>query len=462
MTAPWSLEGAELVADYLAQRTGLVFAPHRRAELERGLRSLCARSTTPDARQLLERLKTQPELFERLLDEVTVGETYFFRDPVHFEFIRREVLPEILALRGSGHGVRAWSAGCASGEEPYSLAILLSEHGLLSSASLLGTDLSRAAVERAREASYRAWSLRNVDPQVMAPYFDVVGGVYRVRPAIREHVEFETLNLAELPFLSLLDKTSRLDLILCRNVFIYLRPETIRRISERFFDALAPGGYLLLGPSDPMLPDERFEILTRPGGVFYRRPVMEAARPPSPPSSEVAKRAPAPAPRSRPLAPRPSHPEPAARAAVVPEFDEERALLDIRALANRSGAASAEHACREALGAAPLSVGLHYAMGLLLLELGDWDGAIAALRRVLYLDPSLAIAHFTLAQLLARAGDLRGAERSYRNAEQCASESGADHALPLSDGVTAGGLARAARLELASASATTATKGLER
>ena len=272
MSGPaWSLDGAELVADYVTRRTGLTFAPHRRPELERALRNLFDAIELVNCRALPARLAADPVLWDRLLDQVTVGETYFFREPAHFEFVRREVLPQILALRGARHGFRVWSAGCSTGEEAYSLAIVLREHGLLSNASVLGTDLSQSALERAREGCYRARSLRNVDPNALAPYFETHPEVYRVRDELRDYVEFERLNLAEPCYPSPLDGTSQVDLIFCRNVFIYLNAKTIAEVTQRFYRALAPGGFLLMGPLGPLLADDRFELLTTPGGIVYRR-----------------------------------------------------------------------------------------------------------------------------------------------------------------------------------------------
>ncbi len=152
-----------------------------------------------------------------------------------------------------------------------------------------------------------------------------------------------------------------------------------------------------------------------------------------------------------PRAPRgaPGRDDVAASSGLLPPAPAElKRATEIRDLANRNGAAFAERACSRALELAPLSLELHYLQGVLLIELGDNEGAACALRRALYLDADLAIAHFTLGSLLSKVGDRRGAERAFRNAESSARKTPSEQPLPLSDGLLAGGVARAAQREL--------------
>jgi chemotaxis protein methyltransferase CheR len=457
------------LAHYVSGRTGLVFPPYRRSDLERGLNQAAAQLGASSVEALTAELESDKSSWDRLLAQVTIGETYFFREPEHFAFVRRQVLPALLSLRAPQHQFRIWSAGCATGEETYSLAIVLQEHGLRKRAHVLGTDLSALAIERATAGIYRQWSLRNLDPLALGAYFSRRGSEYRIRDEIREYVSFRQLNLAEPVYPSVHGGTSHLDLILCRNVFIYLDGRTLREIGERFFEALAPGGFLIIGPSDPLLASERFETITTPAGIFYRRPLAAAgaglgwadsigARA-SPANDQLAEgRGSAVAPRAAPLAaarPRRLTPE-----LALPQNGQEiaRAAASIRALANDAGAVEAEKACRVAIEGSPLSVELHYLHALLLIELADSEQAVAALRRTLYLDGRLAIAHFTLGTLLARSGDRRGAERAFRNAEQVAAARPAAEEVPLSEGLAAAGLALAARRELGLMAAATGAR----
>src|SRR5205085_1616717 len=133
----WSHPGHEAILRLLGERTGLSFPPQRYESTEHGIRRAMTRSGVRDLHEYRLLLESDPAALDDLIVELTVGETYFFREPVQFEFIRREVLPEIVQRRGAEHGVRAWCAGCASGEEAYSLAIVLAEAGLSRQSYLL-------------------------------------------------------------------------------------------------------------------------------------------------------------------------------------------------------------------------------------------------------------------------------------------------------------------------------------
>ena len=450
----------DYLAHYVATRTGIVFADYRRPELERALMQAAADAGVGSGPELVARFESGRSTWDGLLEQVTVGETYFFRDPEHFAFVRAEVLPVLHALRSPEHGLRIWSAGCASGEETYSLAILLQQHALLTRASVLGTDLTARAVTLARAGVYRAWSMRNCDDEALAPFFVRRGDTYTVCDDIRARVRFEQHNLAQPNYAAAVEGISGLDLIFCRNVFIYLDPQTSRSIADRFYEALAPGGFLILGPSDPLLTDRQFELITTPAGVFYRRPAAATVRGEAPRARHLraleqgpllaATAAPLPiaTEQSSRTAPARAHRTAKAQAAPPSTGESERVAADIRSLINETGAAAAEGACRLALERAPLAVELHYLHGLLLSELGEQAGAIAAFRRTLYLDRELSIAHFALGVLLARTGDTRGAERAFRNAERTASQREPGDELHLSDGLTAAGVALAARREL--------------
>jgi chemotaxis protein methyltransferase CheR len=215
--------------------------------------------------------------FDALVDELTIGETYFFRDPRQFSFLRTVAIPDILRNHTPGHVVSAWSAGCASGEEPYSLAILLHELGVGERRSILGTDLSRRRLATARCGRYGKWSLRGVETPIVERYFQREGATFELAPSIRSAVRFQYLNLAE-------DLPSEpwpggFDLIVCRNVLIYLDAATIGRVLRQMVDRLASGGWLLLGPSDPPMPSGApCEIVMTEAGLAYRRRAGRARR----------------------------------------------------------------------------------------------------------------------------------------------------------------------------------------
>ncbi len=473
----WTHPAYEDVIRLLGERTGLTFPPQRHDSAEQGIRRAMNRAGIADLSQYPTVLESDSEALDDLIVELTVGETYFFREPAQFAFIRREVLPDLWRRRGAEHGVRAWSAACASGEEAYSLAILCVEAGLAAQAYILASDISREALAKAHRAIYSNWSLRGEGAASAGPYLSKRGNLYALDDRIRRAVTFEYLNLSLDVYPSFATGTWGMDLILCRNVLIYFDRETVRKVARRLYESLAPGGWLLTASSDPPLgEDAPYDTVVTDVGVFYRRPqkllsiddcrleIVDTVSTVSPASVSP----PAPVPLVSPAI---DTPQPAiinqrspieeareafargdyARAAKLThdlKTDLAASILHVRSHANLE-TAQAEHACAEAAVHHPLSAELQYLHAVLLLELGRDEEAVRAARRVIYLDRSLALGHFTLGSILWRHGDVEGARRAYRNARDLCAARPADEIVPLSDGEQTGRLARAAVAQLA-------------
>jgi chemotaxis protein methyltransferase CheR len=466
----WTHPAYESVAELLRQRTGLRCAPERRDAAEAGMRRAMARAKVADPEEYRRRLEADPATLDDLVAELAVGETYFFREPQQFDFIRGTVVYEVRRRRGPEPHFRAWSAGCASGEEAYSLAILLEEEGLGERAHVLGTDISQVALARARRAVYGAWSLRGQGASAARPYLRPEGNRYLLDVTIRRRVTFEYLNLALDVYPSFANGTWGMDLILCRNLLIYFDSAAVGEVARRLFASLVPGGWLLTGSADPPLGGHApYETVATGAGVFYRRAEAPAASP-SPPPAEPPPAPPArPAPETRqpvragPPRPQPEPPDPVTEArdalargeyahavALTRDLPDDAAgcALHIRALANLDPD-EARGACAAAAARHPLAGELHYLEAVLLVELGRDAEAARAVRRVLYLDRSQAAAHFTLGSILLRLGDPAGARRAYRNARELCTARPAEEVVPLTDGEQAGRLAEAAAAQLA-------------
>ncbi|RKG96320.1 protein-glutamate O-methyltransferase [Corallococcus carmarthensis] len=223
------------------------------------------------------------EELRALLPLVTVGHTEFFRDAKQFRALEQSVLPELLArARREMRKVSIWSAGCATGEEPYSLALVMAELGALAvEVDLWATDLNLAAVEAARQGRFSTRRAMAIGPERLKRFFRPVEDGYEASPILREYIRFDGQNLAAPVF----DKVSpaSLDLILCRNVIIYFDLPTIRGLMDRFLAALRPGGLLFLGYSESLFKVyDRFEMIEVDGAFVYRRPLGERPRPPPP------------------------------------------------------------------------------------------------------------------------------------------------------------------------------------
>lgn len=483
-----SLPGAFVAtaSAFVRRRTGLVFSQSRResfeAALVKGMRF--ARVTDPEL--YLARLGTELALFDELIGEITVGETYFFREPERFALLRREIIPALLEGRPQTRALRCWSAGCASGEEAYSLAIVLKELGLLGSAHIVGSDICRTALVRARRARYRRWSLRGVSEQLVHTYFTAREDWFDLAPNIRAGVEFRYLNLAEDVYPSVPTGIWGMDLILCRNMLIYFDADTVVQVARRLLAALADGGWLLLGASDPALGDiVPVEVVVTDAGLAYRhrrqaspssRPVQVAPLVPADPAPFTLHRASRPVSVSENSPPTPvsspvpaSPPTPAedaadaawlyaardyARAAELAERslgqgdgDPARWVLLVRALANRGDLAAAGRACAQALDRHPSAAELIYLHAVLLSEGRRHAEAATAARRALYLDRTLVVAHLALGNALLRAGDVPGARRAFRNAAGLLGSIPPADIVPASDGEPAGRLLEMARVQ---------------
>nr|WP_236673824.1 CheR family methyltransferase [Comamonas sp. JC664] len=224
------------------------------------------------------RLVEDPAALDDLLIELTVGETYFFRTPEHFEHLRAVVLPDLRERHGPGHTARLWSAACSSGEEPYSIAALLMAEGWEQHMAVYATDVSRGALARARKAQYGDWSLRGGWADRMRAHLRAEGRRYLLSPEVQKQVRFSYLNLALDTWPSPESGIWKLDVIFCRNVLIYFNRPTIEAVARRLHDALDEGGYLFTGPSDPPLGGlAPLESILTEWGVLYRRPLHGAS-----------------------------------------------------------------------------------------------------------------------------------------------------------------------------------------
>ena len=360
---------------------------------------------------------------QRLIDEVTIQETHFFRNPPQMRALREHVLPELVRHAAShGRRLRIWSAGCSTGEEPYTIAMMLRE--LLPSTAgwdvkVIATDISENALEAARSATYGPRAVQLASPAEVARFFvETAGGGYEVRPEVRELVELRHHNLV-------LDAPPdvSLDLVLCRNVTIYFSRDTTRALMGRLHATLRDGGYLFLGHSETLWQvSEEFRLVALGSGdsaaYVYRRldePAAELravlrdrrtlAEPVRSPERRIASR------RDR---------EQPGRARVEPARVPEPgpALDTVRSALAEGRYADAGELARLAAVAAPLSSEVHYLHGLALVDQGLDAEALPALRRAVYLDPDAGLAHFLLAGALARCGDRAAAAREYRAAAQ--------------------------------------------
>jgi len=275
----------------IARRLGLHFPEGRQTNLEQGLLQACHAAAVPRLETYLAWLTALPTAsreWRRLAGSLTVGETYFFRDRASLAALEQHVLPSLIAAqRAMGIlQLRMWSAGCATGEEPYSLAILLDR--LLPDRSqwhvvIMATDINPEALAAAQRGLYRAWSLRETPVWLRERYFcRRSAATFAVDPQIRQMVTFVPCNLADDDDLATVPNTSAVDIILCRHVLMYLTPEVQRAVVAQLQRALVPGGWLVVGAVEasaellrPLIP------VTFPGAILFRKAPTAVDRSPA-------------------------------------------------------------------------------------------------------------------------------------------------------------------------------------
>jgi chemotaxis protein methyltransferase CheR len=460
----------------IAGRLGLDFTDRRRTDLERGLVHALRVSSVGAPEAYLAWLAALPDEnpeWRRLAGYLTIGETYFFRDRACFDALDRHVLPDLIAARRAEGALRLrlWSAACATGEEAYSLAMLLDR--LLPdrddwALTILATDLNTEALATARRGLYREWSLRETPQWTRDQYFHRRGvEAFEVDPKIRRLVTFAPLNLAEDSYPAAVTNTGAMDLILCRNVLMYFTREAQRAAVARLQRALVAGGWLVVSPVEasaellhPLAPvnftdaifylkEERGAISDQPAvsGQYSAVgiPFGVASYEPSAVSdqgSETIRWAAGPeeVPDVMPAS-RPAERE-------VAEPDSPALLKQARALANQGRLDEARRLCEAALAGDRLNPEAHILWGAICQESGDLPAALDALRRVIYLVPDSAPAHFLLGSLWLRQGNRRRGRRCMETAVGLLESVPHDDTPAGGDGLTAGRLLELARAYL--------------
>jgi chemotaxis protein methyltransferase CheR len=403
----------------LARSAGLVFDEARRDSVAYCVAERLRVTGARDVSSYLA-LLVDPAERQQLLNEVTIQETHFFRNPPQIRALRKFVMPELLKhADANGRRLRIWSAGCSTGEEPYTVAMLLRE--LLPSTAgwdvkVIATDVSSRALETAKKAKYGERAVQMASPEDLARFFQSTRHGYEVRQEVRDLVEFRHQNLVTDPVPFAADE--RIDLVLCRNVTIYFSRDTTRALMTRLHACLRDGGYLFLGHSETLWQvSEDFRLVPlgtgdsaafvyrrldeplkdRRGSVLPDRRTEDDGPPPPKPERRATSR------RDRTSVPPASPIAPASAVAV-------RAALADGRYDDAVAAAS------DLVNAEPLNPMGHYLRGLALVNVGRDDAALVDLRKAVYLDPASGLGHFLLAGTLHRLGDAAAAAREYRAA----------------------------------------------
>lgn len=487
----------EALSQLITGGMGLYYPPVRIADLERGVRAITQSRVFESVESCIDWLLTPPvsDRIDALAKHLTIGETYFFRHPETFHALERVVLPPLLAARGAqDRRLRIWCAACSTGEEPYSVAIMLRR--LLPdiarwNITIVATDINRDVIVRAIDARYGEWSFRGASDAYKQTAFEVTGpGRYRLLPELRQMVRFEYLNLADLPLSGTVLDSGQFDLVFCRNVMIYFTEDHIRRLFGEFSRLIAPGGWLLTSPVETIYSrDTAFTPVTIENAMLLRNdigasllgtslPVVPriphlterfAVGTPAPQPSQANSKPerfayPESAPGISAAAPSRSLP-PTQTAAVpangrdiagrlyaqgqlvaalnalqsVPDMNDEGAFaLRARILADLGNLGEAQIWCEKAMASDRIRPELQYLLATIHLAGNRPEPAADALRRAIFLDSEFVMAHYTLALLARSAGRIAEADKQLRLVLRLLEKQPDDTIVPESEGMSAG------------------------
>jgi chemotaxis protein methyltransferase CheR len=480
-------------SEFVTARFGLHFPKKRWPDLTRKIVAVTDDFGFADAASCVQWLisarLTRSQL-DTLACRLTIGETYFFRERKSFNALETQILPALISLRrGRERRLRIWSAGCSTGEEAYSIAIML--HRMIADLprwdiSILATDLNPASLRKAVLGEYGDWSFRGIPHWIKERYFTRNGeGRFEVAGAIRKMVTFTQLNLAEDPYPSLGSNTNAMDIIFCRNVLMYFAPHQVGKVIENFHHSLVAGGWLIVSPC------EVSHILFRPfktvsvnDAIFYRKgghqetvvALPHGARggagsvsanksgSQNPPFAErdsggIAGRFPAPKDVRKTAALQVSPYDEALALYRQGLYDEaatkltgtlskgerqagplrngKAATLLARLYANKGDFAAALEWAEEAVAINKLDPEERYLQAIIFQEQGVIDAAVSALKKTIYLDQKFVLAHFALANLSRQRGGVKEAAKHLENAASLLTAYGDDDILPGSEGMSA-------------------------
>ena len=479
------------LSKFVALQMGLHFPKERWRDLERGICSAACEFGFKDSESCIRWLTSSSltrNQIEILASYLTVGETYFLREKKSFEVLEEHIFPELIrSRRNTEKRLRIWSAGCSTGEEPYSIAILLNKMipDLKDwNITILATDINPLFLQKASARVYSEWSFRDTPLLIKERYFKrTKEGHLEILPYIRKLVSFSYLNLAEDSYPALLNNTNAMDIIFCRNVLMYFDQERQRKVIQKLYRCLVDGGWLIVSPSEiSHILFAQFTTVNFQGATVYKKDSkkIQTAEPfpcilggeakvlsqspldfverPEPVTfpQESKESIPLEAEQEKTAEPQPiqyidalrlfgqgRYAEAAEKIAVLLSLKQDDATamaLLARVHANQGKLSEALEWCEKAIASDKLNPGSHYLLATILQERGRFEEAAISLKRVLYLDQNFVLAHFALGNLTRLQGKLRESEKHFQNALSLLSAYRQENILPESEGITAGRL----------------------
>lgn len=461
----------------ISKTAGLHFPSSRWGDLEKGVRSTCNELHITNSSLFIRKLlgeKADPPQLEVLIKNLTVGETYFFRERPVLDVFTRIILRQLFEKHREDKVLNIWIAGCCSGEEPYSIAILLKEFEEEFTdwkIKILATDINREFLDKANSGEYSAWSFRETPADLRKKYFSQKGNIYSINPVIKNMVNFTHFNLLnENPGIYGIFP-NHFDVIFCRNVLMYFSPEALLKTYRLFNLALMPGGWLLTSPVEAPVEAPSGFSLVRHGEMtllqksIHSQPADEEPvilhkseqqksilippwKPVKKPEITVNNKTVLKHAKEKAVADtltlakkafeKKSYSEVVRLLGGDGTSDPERLLLLVKSNANLGRLEEAKKLSADLVAMSQANPYFYYLQASILIELNEEEQAIEGLRKALYLDNDKILAHFLLGNLLRKKGQLKQAKKHYLNILESISEYPDDKHIPESEGLTAG------------------------
>jgi len=443
----------KLFQEIISEKSGLHFTESKKEALRVSLLTRIKFREFENFKQYYRFLKVHPDgenEFRELLTLLTINETSFFRNPEQFDVLKKSVLTELIE-KNTDRNIKIWSAGCSTGEEPYSIAITLLEtinNPDLWNIELLGTDVDKSALSLAKEGVYRKKSLRITPKEYIDKYFIPENGGFIIGDKVKKMVNFDYFNLTDEMYPAPLK--GKWDIIFCRNVLIYFNQENVSKTIKKFSESLNENGYFFPGYSEILSTYESYFKPVRFGGIYVYRKKVKQAEPEAEQKKETGRLE-----ISARLKKEKEKAETLYKKAVEyfirEEFEQsldsvEKSLeLDSmnpgahlikgRIYFERSLYEKAQMSCREAAYLNPFMPEAHYMLGLTFAKLGKTDEALNELRTAVSLNRNFAMAYYNIAVLL-ETRDRKEALREYIKAVKAADKQPEDEFMELSGGFT--------------------------
>jgi chemotaxis protein methyltransferase CheR len=263
--------------DFIYAECGIYIADNRKYLLENRLGNRLKKLNLKNFDEYYNLLRFDPARgmeMKKLYEVITTNETSFYRNPPQLKVFQEEILPGVLdSCRKNGRRLRIWSAGCSTGEEPYTLSIII--HEMLKAElpswdiRITANDLSERVLESARRGAYNDYTLRTTPEEIADRYFDRDNGQNKIKPEVKRLVSFGQINLRDR---AQLKRVERSQIVFCRNVIIYFDDEMKKRVINAFYDNLLPGGFLIIGHSESLHNITRaFKPIHYPGAIIYQK-----------------------------------------------------------------------------------------------------------------------------------------------------------------------------------------------